>query len=467
MSFATHLPFPSPTSALPQTQVSSSPSTPTPTRGCCENGRPVLTDPTTGQSVCSCQYSSALLGYSRLPGLSGSLFSPSSYSPGAPPAPAGYGVGLGAEGSAFYSPLSGGTTNLRDSADAWRSLTQSTLYDTSPMGFYPYGGYGGLDLNARRKNATRESTNTLKAWLHEHIKNPYPTKGEKIMLAIITKMTLTQVSTWFANARRRLKKENKMTWSPRNRSEDGDDDDDDDEGGVAGGDEAAKGGGGGGGGGGAEKDQQEKEKRLNNGHGEDIDVGGNTNTNTNKCPPHNRPTTKSLHMAGSDSVSPTPSIAEDARGRLSPRDTDPGYPPALDGTTHHHGHHHHGHHHQSGDLDGDQQKPKIWSVTDFLHPGAAAAAGAGSNSSSSSNNNNKTPTEPSSCKETGMKMDTMRCVPTSAEAAAAAAAAAAVDLTGRTVVTNVTSAARKRKRMRTRTRPPCRLVEEGPGSFRP
>ena len=54
------------------------------------------------------------------------------------------------------------------------------------------------------------------------------------MLAIITKMTLTQVSTWFANARRRLKKENKMTWSPRNRSDedgnklDSDDDDDDD-----------------------------------------------------------------------------------------------------------------------------------------------------------------------------------------------------------------------------------------------
>lgn len=78
-----------------------------------------------------------------------------------------------------------------------------------------------IDLNsARRKNATRESTATLKAWLQEHIKNPYPTKGEKIMLAIITKMTLTQVSTWFANARRRLKKENKMTWSPRNRGED-------------------------------------------------------------------------------------------------------------------------------------------------------------------------------------------------------------------------------------------------------
>lgn len=72
-------------------------------------------------------------------------------------------------------------------------------------------------MAARRKNATRESTATLKAWLNEHKKNPYPTKGEKIMLAIITKMTLTQVSTWFANARRRLKKENKMTWEPKNK----------------------------------------------------------------------------------------------------------------------------------------------------------------------------------------------------------------------------------------------------------
>ena len=33
-------------------------------------------------------------------------------------------------------------------------------------------------------------------------------------------MTLTQVSTWFANARRRLKKENRMTWD---RNQDGDD----------------------------------------------------------------------------------------------------------------------------------------------------------------------------------------------------------------------------------------------------
>ncbi|XP_052000260.1 iroquois-class homeodomain protein irx-1-like isoform X2 [Xyrauchen texanus] len=84
--------------------------------------------------------------------------------------------------------------------------------------FYPYGQFQYGDP-ARPKNATRESTSTLKAWLNEHRKNPYPTKGEKIMLAIITKMTLTQVSTWFANARRRLKKENKVTWGARSKED--------------------------------------------------------------------------------------------------------------------------------------------------------------------------------------------------------------------------------------------------------
>uniref|UniRef100_T1K4N3 Homeobox domain-containing protein n=1 Tax=Tetranychus urticae TaxID=32264 RepID=T1K4N3_TETUR len=121
-----------------------------------------------------------------------------------------------------------------------------------PPSCYPYDGslynsygnrHGAMESAARRKNATRETTNTLKSWLYEHRKNPYPTKGEKIMLAIITQMTLTQVSTWFANARRRLKKENKMTWEPRSKTnenieikdekdsitgDDGDEDEDDD-----------------------------------------------------------------------------------------------------------------------------------------------------------------------------------------------------------------------------------------------
>ncbi|XP_013361371.1 PREDICTED: iroquois-class homeodomain protein IRX-1 [Chinchilla lanigera] len=93
---------------------------------------------------------------------------------------------------------------------------------TGAISYHPYGSAAypyQLNDPAYRKNATRDATATLKAWLQEHRKNPYPTKGEKIMLAIITKMTLTQVSTWFANARRRLKKENKVTWGARSKDQ--------------------------------------------------------------------------------------------------------------------------------------------------------------------------------------------------------------------------------------------------------
>ncbi|KAM9824791.1 iroquois-class homeodomain protein IRX-1b [Neosynchiropus ocellatus] len=104
--------------------------------------------------------------------------------------------------------------------DSTGSHPASPLPVHAAQGFYPYGQYPYGDPS-RAKTATRETTSTLKAWLQEHQKNPYPTKGEKIMLAIITRMTLTQVSTWFANARRRLKKENKVTWGRSAEDRDG------------------------------------------------------------------------------------------------------------------------------------------------------------------------------------------------------------------------------------------------------
>ncbi|KER29150.1 homeobox domain protein, partial [Opisthorchis viverrini] len=69
-----------------------------------------------------------------------------------------------------------------------------------------------------KKVPTRETTSLLRKWLLQHQLNPYPTKGEKVMLALATRMNLTQISTWFANARRRLKKDNQMTWYPRSRN---------------------------------------------------------------------------------------------------------------------------------------------------------------------------------------------------------------------------------------------------------
>ena len=113
--------------------------------------------------------------------------------------------------------VQGAQYELKDSPGVQHPAAAAAFPHPHPA-FYPYGQYQFGDPS-RPKNATRESTSTLKAWLNEHRKNPYPTKGEKIMLAIITKMTLTQVSTWFANARRRLKKENQMTWAPRSRTD--------------------------------------------------------------------------------------------------------------------------------------------------------------------------------------------------------------------------------------------------------
>uniref|UniRef100_A0A8C6S401 Iroquois homeobox 4b n=1 Tax=Neogobius melanostomus TaxID=47308 RepID=A0A8C6S401_9GOBI len=128
----------------------------------------------------------------------------------------GYYSSCPGDSAALYSR---GASEPKDGASVHVGSSQTPAYYPYEYAFgqYPYDryGYNGSDGASRRKNATRETTSTLKAWLQEHHKNPYPTKGEKIMLAIITRMTLTQVSTWFANARRRLKKENKVTWSPR------------------------------------------------------------------------------------------------------------------------------------------------------------------------------------------------------------------------------------------------------------
>uniref|UniRef100_A0A7E4UXI5 Homeobox domain-containing protein n=1 Tax=Panagrellus redivivus TaxID=6233 RepID=A0A7E4UXI5_PANRE len=111
-------------------------------------------------------------------------------------------------------------------AEMQHYFNRSYMADPSlPGGFHPYMGFDG----GRRKNATREITMPLKEWLNSHRKNPYPTKQEKLLLACMTGMTMTQVSTWFANARRRLKKENKMTWSPRHGRNDSDDEDEGDD----------------------------------------------------------------------------------------------------------------------------------------------------------------------------------------------------------------------------------------------
>jgi len=72
--------------------------TASPGAGCCEGGRPLVTDPVTGQSVCSCQYDPTRLTLSSYPRLS--AYGPTPYAP-----PTDQNPYPTLDSSAFYSPL--------------------------------------------------------------------------------------------------------------------------------------------------------------------------------------------------------------------------------------------------------------------------------------------------------------------------------------------------------------------------
>ncbi|XP_052817937.1 iroquois-class homeodomain protein irx-2-like [Mya arenaria] len=140
---------------------------------------------------------------------------------GLPPATQGYMSRVSSLPEAAYTAaqMYPGQRAVDNGANSYPAMSSGGLKSASSLGQHyfvdammnphPYSSlYPGFDMSSvRRKNATRETTGPLKAWLSQHRKNPYPTKGEKVMLAIATRMTLTQVSTWFANARRRMKKD--------------------------------------------------------------------------------------------------------------------------------------------------------------------------------------------------------------------------------------------------------------------
>ncbi|XP_064474920.1 homeobox protein Mohawk-like [Ornithodoros turicata] len=63
----------------------------------------------------------------------------------------------------------------------------------------------------KKRHVLQSMARPLKKWLIRHRDKPYPTKAEKVALAMGSHMTLEQVSNWFANARRRLKNTVYMT----------------------------------------------------------------------------------------------------------------------------------------------------------------------------------------------------------------------------------------------------------------
>ena len=70
----------------------------------------------------------------------------------------------------------------------------------------------------KKRQTLQDMARPLKRWLCLNRANPYPTKNEKLTLASDASMTITQVSNWFANARRRLKTTvtlPQMSWASR------------------------------------------------------------------------------------------------------------------------------------------------------------------------------------------------------------------------------------------------------------
>jgi hypothetical protein len=76
------------------------------------------------------------------------------------------------------------------------------------------GAGEGSKKGAAAARFPRASIKILKDWMIEHIDHPYPTDEEKESLKAQTELTISQISNWMANTRRRQKARPKRSSSP-------------------------------------------------------------------------------------------------------------------------------------------------------------------------------------------------------------------------------------------------------------
>ncbi|KAK2822041.1 hypothetical protein Q5P01_022106 [Channa striata] len=109
-------------------------------------------------------------------------------------------------------------TSLTEGQNTDLLRRQETTENSSPIKYRRYGSrLGGVKARHKRQ-VLQDMARPLKHWLYKHRDNPYPTKTEKVLLALGSHMTLVQVSNWFANARRRLKntvRQPDLSWALR------------------------------------------------------------------------------------------------------------------------------------------------------------------------------------------------------------------------------------------------------------
>ena len=62
----------------------------------------------------------------------------------------------------------------------------------------------GVLVGKKRVRLSQRNTQILREWLLEHADNPFPTDSEKDVLCLRTGLSLSQLTTWFVNSRRRV-----------------------------------------------------------------------------------------------------------------------------------------------------------------------------------------------------------------------------------------------------------------------
>ncbi|XP_028329070.1 homeobox protein Mohawk-like [Gouania willdenowi] len=109
-------------------------------------------------------------------------------------------------------------TNLTEEQKTMAMQCQEETETCHDVKYRRHGSHlGGVKIRHKRQ-VLQDMARPLKHWLYKHRDNPYPTKTEKVLLALGSHMTLVQVSNWFANARRRLKntvRQPDLSWALR------------------------------------------------------------------------------------------------------------------------------------------------------------------------------------------------------------------------------------------------------------
>ncbi|KAK5735764.1 homeodomain superfamily [Elasticomyces elasticus] len=116
-----------------------------------------------------------------------------------------------------YPPVGRSRTVQVDSHGAYQEQDHGQRQGHLPLPSYHRSPYGSTDPSyfmpsqydhqqgkaRKRSNLPKQSTEIMKTWFDRNITNPYPSEEQKALFSRATGISMTQVSNWFINHRRR------------------------------------------------------------------------------------------------------------------------------------------------------------------------------------------------------------------------------------------------------------------------